>query len=116
MTTEEAAWAAGIFEGEGTIRTRSDGYYGGQLSVRMNDRDVVERLYRMAGCGHFYTGECNGKPQYTWQVAKAREICEFLIAILPWLGKRRKARAIAAIESCKAMPRIGSALADLVIP
>ncbi len=111
MTPEETAWVAGIFEGEGTIRARGDGYNGAQIAVRMNDRDVIERLYVVTGIGNYYVGECNGKPQYTWQVAKAQDICEFLSAVFGHLGARRQARAREAINSCFAMPVMGPLLA-----
>lgn len=52
MSTQEGiAWVAGVLEG--TIRVRR-GNYGAQVSVRMDDRDVIERIHSIMGFGNFY--------------------------------------------------------------
>jgi len=46
--TNEIAWAAGLFEGEGTLNVyrRSSGKLQVQVRLGMTDRDVVERFLR----------------------------------------------------------------------
>jgi hypothetical protein len=53
MSVENAqiAWAAGLFEGEGTI---VDSTGSVQLRVKMTDLDVLERLLDVFGVGDIY--------------------------------------------------------------
>ena len=53
LKAEDIAWVAGVFEGEGCIRVRKD-RYGAQVSVRMDDRDVIERIHSIMGFGNLY--------------------------------------------------------------
>ena len=99
-SAEDIAWVAGVFEGEGTIRIRK-GNYGAQVSVRMNDRDVIRRIHAVMGFGNLYEAVCNGKPQYCYQVASAEHVCAFLAAVWRFLGDRRKARAAEALATCR---------------
>jgi hypothetical protein len=50
---EDIAWVAGVFEREGTIRVRR-GNYGAQVSIRMDDEDVIRRIHRTMGFGNLY--------------------------------------------------------------
>jgi len=56
--TEELAWAAGLFDGEGTIGVRKNGtteaYRRIGASVGMTERFVVERFAKAVGIGKFY--------------------------------------------------------------
>ena|SRR5271166_3393531 len=97
---EDIAWVAGIFEGEGTINLRK-GSYGARASIRMNDQDVIERVYTIMGFGRLSCAEQNGKPQYAYTVDAAEHVCAFLAAVWRFLGKRRKARAAEALASCR---------------
>jgi hypothetical protein len=47
----QIAWAAGLFEGEGTI---VDSAGPVQLRVKMTDLDVLERLLDVFGVGEIY--------------------------------------------------------------
>ena len=109
-SAEQIAWAAGLFEGEGCISVRwggsesSKGHRYCRLSLRMNDGDVVKRIYDIMGVGNLY-GPCmppvssgNRKPFWDWHVGHAND-CEFVIrTFLPFFGARRSARAIEALE------------------
>jgi hypothetical protein len=103
--SEDIAWVAGVFEGEGTIRIRK-GNYGAQVSVRMDDQDVIERIRLIMGFGHVYELEehrANGRVviQYNYQLGSADDVIAFLTAVLPWLGARRKEKAEQAIASAR---------------
>lgn len=98
----EIAWAAGLFEGEGTISSKPQGQRGSgaQLRLGMNDRDVVERFRSIVGCGGLYAhkpGTGSTKPNWTWYVYEAEKVSEILTAFLPYLGQRRSAKAIEAL-------------------
>jgi hypothetical protein len=103
--TADIAWVAGVFEGEGTIRVRR-GNYGAQVSIRMDDRDVIERIHSVMGFGNFYQTEerrTSGRvvTQYNYQLGSAEYVIAFLTAVLPWLGTRRRAKAQEAMASAR---------------
>src|SRR4051812_31169507 len=71
---EEVAWAAGLFEGEGSIFIHRD-------TIRMQlgtcDLDVLERFHRIMGCGRIFGPEVRRpphRPLWRWIVAKQSEI------------------------------------------
>ena len=101
----EIAWVAGVFEGEGTIRVRK-GNYGAQVSIRMDDRDVIERVHSIMGFGNFYEireRRASGQvvTQYNYQLGSAGHVIAFLEIVRPWLGARRREKAEAAIASAR---------------
>jgi hypothetical protein len=93
-TSEEIAWAAGLFEGEGHIGNRpySD-RLGTQrvLRLRMTDHDVVERFAVIVGGGTIYGPFVRGrwKPIWDWQCTRWEDIERILTAFRPLLGVRR---------------------------
>lgn len=102
-TPIEIAWAAGLFEGEGCIHCKPQGKRGSgvQLRLGMTDRDCVERFQRIVGCGRIYAhkpGTGSHKPTWTWYVYDARKATAILNSLLPYLGKRRAAKALEALE------------------
>jgi hypothetical protein len=94
-------WAAGLFEGEGTIvllknnqRIRNDvPLYDLQLALGMTDEDVVTRFCQVAGCGFVQTPAvpAGRKQMYRW-VARSGPARDFMEKMLPHLGLRRTAR------------------------
>src|SRR5438309_46060 len=102
-TPLELAWAAGLFEGEGSIHCKPQGKRGSgaQLRLGMNDKDVVERFRAIMGCGGLYPhrpGTGSTKPNWTWYVYSAEKVSAILNALLPYLGQRRSAKAREALE------------------
>lgn len=91
----EIAWAAGLFEGEGTFNmARPSGAYF-QMSITSTDKDVIERFAQIAGIGSVRPQKMqksHTKPTWRW-CAGGRAAIPFLDEIYPWLGKRRRARA-----------------------
>jgi hypothetical protein len=92
----QIAWAAGLFEGEGTI---VDSTGSVQLRVKMTDLDVLEKLLDVFGVSAIYgpyeSGSRDGhvrKPHWIWVYTEpfVRKVFE---AMAPWLGARRIARA-----------------------
>lgn len=92
---EEIAWAAGLFEGEGSVfRTK---WGGVKVQMGMTDLDVLQHLKAVLG------GVVNGpyqyeakdgiqrKPQWRWSSTgpNAVRICRLL---RPWMGERRRGR------------------------
>ena len=91
----EVAWAAGLFEGEGSI-TQS----GGRLFVRL-DEDVVLRFAEIARHGDVYgpykhqgkDGSAR-KPYWVW-LAPEYDALEVLEMLWPCLSERRREQALA---------------------
>lgn len=97
MTEAQTAWVAGIVEGEGSISWV--GKQGVRVKVAMTDEDVVRRLLTYTGVGTVggpYDG--TNKPRWSWYVGAKEDVWWLLMALLPWFGERRTARAIEAIE------------------
>jgi hypothetical protein len=95
----EIAWAAGIFEGEGSFSTHtvySKTYP--RASVEMNDEDVVRRYHEIVGVGTFLQRK---RPDLRY-ISVVQDIAGFraLVDLLsPWLGARRQAKAQQIIET-----------------
>ena len=97
---EDLAWAAGLFEGEGTITMRRQAqrgysyeYWG--LAIAMTDEDVVRRFHEVIELGRV-TGPVptkGGQPIYIWRSSSQPDIYAVLAALYPWLGGRRRSRA-----------------------
>ena len=99
MTGEEVAWLAGLYEGEGTcVALHKNGRAPMRLVIGMTDRDVIEKVQKIAGCGWVGTRAGSGthKDLHVWAVGgeAARQVAE---AIYPHLGKRRQDRLALAI-------------------
>lgn len=96
------AWAAGLFEGEGSIVLHNDGRRV-LLALGMTDRDVVERFAAIVEAGAVTTLRRDDRaPQYKrmyrWTVGSNAEVVRLLTLMRPWLGDRRGAKADEALE------------------
>lgn len=97
------AWAAGLFEGEGTI-----GIIKGRVrvAIHMTDYDVLEKLRDNFG-GQIYNTKKqkdHHKQSWVWTITSTENAMSFLMDIEPYLGSRRKARideAVNAVEDGK---------------
>ena len=90
----EVAWAAGLFEGEGSVVLTP---WGVRLQIKMTDEDVLQHFRAILG------GNINGPYQYNVPGKPARKqfwfwslggpavlrVCRLLE---PWMGKRRRER------------------------
>lgn len=97
---EMLAWAAGLFEGEGTIATRRIGKREQDraivASIRMTDEDVIRKFCKIIQMGTVREPSKpknpKWKPLWTWQVGSF-EKSQALAAILwPWLCSRRRSK------------------------
>jgi len=93
MTIEDA-WAAGLFEGEGSI-THSHGRP--ELSLKMTDKDVMDRFCAWAECNHVRETtqqQSHHKPCYRWRVGNQKDVTRLLEKMLPFFGERRAYKAL----------------------
>lgn len=101
------AWAAGLFEGEGSwsLRTswnvdRTREYKYGRAQLHTTDLDVLTRFAEIVGVGWIYAerprenrmGGLEAKLVWRWSVQDQEDFRTFSNLIEPWLGERRLAR------------------------
>tara|TARA_Y100001973_G_scaffold24070_1_gene35930 strand:- start:1474 stop:1896 length:423 start_codon:yes stop_codon:yes gene_type:complete len=95
----DIVWAAGLFEGEGSICTKKQIPKHRYLKIGMTDKDVMQRFVNVIGYGNLngpYKG--TNKPFWAWEVSKKTEVLRILKMFLPHFGKRRAEKAIEAIN------------------
>lgn len=94
MDEVETAWAAGLFEGEGSATLRRSGT-SAVLMLSMTDQDVVVRFAEWAGVGSVTErrrGQPHHKDQWTWQVGGWADVVDVIDRLLPFMGQRRSER------------------------
>jgi hypothetical protein len=91
------AWAAGLFDGEGTIYSANGRV---RASVHMTDLDVLETFHsNFGGAIHKCKKQKeHHKESWRWSLQASSEAVNFLKKILPFLHNRRTKRAKEAIE------------------
>lgn len=101
-------WAAGLFEGEGSISIKlvSDkkgGFYGPYLEVSLTstDEDVILSFCRTVGLGRVYGPykRSGRKPHWVWAAYQTPEIRGFLEELKPYMHSRRRARIEEALDA-----------------
>jgi hypothetical protein len=102
MRREEIIWAAGLFEGEGSFAAGMSVHKRNKkprLGMRMTttDRDVAERFMKAVGVGTIRVRPQTGlgtKDVHEWGTGGFHRT-QYLVAMFwPWLGTRRRARAL----------------------
>lgn len=96
MNEAEAAWLAGMYEGEGCLYSRiTQRRRYPRIRIRMTDEDVVRKIHTISGVGLFYESSPpkeNRQQLYVWEVNKLSDVKTVFRHIYPWLGKRRRAK------------------------
>jgi hypothetical protein len=95
---EDIAWAAGLFEGEGSFMVAYAPSYP-RAVVIMTDEDVIRRFGAVVGLGNIrgpYTRKGQPankwKPFWTWSVSGFEKTQAIYAMFWPWLGARRRQR------------------------
>ena len=98
MQREDYAWAAGLFEGEGSFCLASARRTQPNATLSMCDEGTVKRFHEVIGCGQFYgpwqnkgKGQ-NGAPYWRWSATSYENVQAALAMMWPWLSPRRRAR------------------------
>jgi hypothetical protein len=106
MDYADAAWLAGLFEGEGNIHIAKNG--GTRLTIRMTDLDVIQRVDRLVPCTRIHVVHPPGaRTQYAWRLSDPDKIKALLAAIMPWLGTRRREAAERLLDHLATRPGTG---------
>ncbi len=94
-TIRDIAWAAGIYEGEGSIGTRESCPNGVQVQVGQREKWLCQRLRDLFG-GSAYERQMKGRPFYSWAVSGARAR-GFIMTIYTFMSPRRQGQIRAAL-------------------
>ena len=113
MNAVDIAWLAGLFEGEGNISIAKNG--GTRLTIRMCDRDVIDRVNEMFPCTNIQVvvpkpvraSFNQPQTQYAWRISNPTKVREILLLLLPWFGERRAAKACEVLAHLDSRPGIG---------
>lgn len=102
-TIEEIAWAAGLFEGEGTCCVVRNGKsLRATVELTSTDEDVVRKFHRIMGCGKLTCRDRPpNKPAWKWYAYSAGIVIEVLTVLLPFLGERRTKEAEVVLERAR---------------
>lgn len=108
ITDIDAAWLAGLLEGEGSFLFPSPSCYPSQVgvSLQMTDEDVVARVGRLIGATYRRSIPPNPawSPTFIIQV-RGRRALSVMQAILPFMGERRTARIRALMQHIVHLPK-----------
>jgi hypothetical protein len=96
---EELAFAAGLFEGEGSFKFHTSSRRP-RAVISMTDLDSLSRFRLAVGMGRItgpynYTG---GKDYYTYQIDGFEKVQALLAMLWPWLGERRQRRGAEVLK------------------
>src|SRR5687768_13206669 len=93
--TTDVAWAAGLFEGEGSIIPSRR-----RLSLEMTDEEVVRRFVAIVGHGNVHEVVRKNRVNrdqhhtvYKWESGQWAATERITLAFLPYFGLRRRAKA-----------------------
>lgn len=96
MTEAEAAWLAGILEGEGCFdwNRQGEGKKWPRIRIAMNDEDIVRRVKAITGGTASVRRETrankpNWNDTFLFQVAHRDQVRYVLESIRPWMSERR---------------------------
>jgi len=109
MRREQVIWAAGLYEGEGTIVFTRRTQLGsrGNVNIRLvtTDEDVIRRFHSAISTGTVHGPYDHGgtKPHWQWQ-ANGFERTQYVVAMLwQWLGARRRQQAASAMVRARVL-------------
>jgi hypothetical protein len=119
-TREQLAWAAGLFDGEGTIVAlvrRSRNSHARDLIIGVSQAgEHAERLlerFRAAvgGLGRVYrvhgaTRPAAWKVGYMWRSGRFEAVQQVVCLLWPWLGPAKRAQASMALRNYRDYPRM----------
>ncbi len=95
----ELAWAAGFFDGEGSVsvvrRSPRGRYWYPLVQVGNRERSPIERFKEIVGAGFIYTRHQDGF--HMWGAA-SRKAEKVLLQIIPYLVNKRKQAELALLS------------------
>lgn len=104
IDSRELAWAAGLFEGEGSFSLTKENYPKPRAALTMSDEDSVRRFHRAVGVGSVGNPRLPAggtKEVWTWYASKFEEFQAVVLFLWFGLGQRRRARAVAVLQGVR---------------
>ena len=102
LSPRDIAWAAGLFEGEGSFGTRPQGI---TASITMTDRDVIDRFSALFPFGTRYERILpSGKTAYRWCVTKQSAAAGLMMTLYALMGSRRQSKIRECLAAWRARP------------
>lgn len=89
-TRENLAWAAGFFEGDGSVGVYSDGSPHGHLQICQKVPEALETFRDIVGTGAIRFHK--SRNYHVWQEGRKRATYAVAVALYPWLSNRRQER------------------------
>jgi len=102
--SRDIAWAAGLYEGEGSISPgllkRKNRFHYLNCSLSMTDEDMVRKFHGIVKMGHVHgpynatgpSAKPHYKPRWIWQTSKFACVQQLIVLFWPWMGERRRKR------------------------
>jgi len=111
---EQIAWAAGFYEGEGsvTISNSSDGCQRLCLQIWQSSPECLVRFREVFGIGNLGGPYRNNsgwvkhnaplKPKYCWHISGHQPVQAIIAMMWPWLSEVRRSRAVEMLRQFRA--------------
>ena len=97
-------WLAGLLEGEGCFAVNNSAYYCPQITLKMTDRDVVEKAHRLLRA----TSKVNEERRYAernkpiyWFRVMGSLAASWMMTLYPLMGERRQEKIREVLEVWK---------------
>jgi len=94
LSPTEAAWLAGMFDGEGTLTFymagRNKQYKSPVIAIYNNHLLTIETCKTLTGIGAITVKHNRTNPNFVWSVKSQRNIAAFLKQILPYSVTKRE--------------------------
>ena len=95
-------WAAGLFEGEGTMYQMKVDKPWYACRLKMTDKDVIDAFADLFPYGtvneHKWKAKPHHKDSWYWQIAAKEDVIDFLDKMLPYFGNRRAHKALDILD------------------
>ena len=104
MTNTETAWLAGLLEGEGCFTFNRTA----RVILGMTDRDVVERAAKLMKSSTLAKRLLSSGKTFFSVALCGRRACDLMIAVLPYMGERRRVKIESLLRQWSELPGIAS--------
>ncbi len=113
MESSDAAWAAGLFEGEGSVISHKSSYARAdgsrlripRITVLMTTEEPVRRIADLFGVGTIKERQprkLGHRTAWDWYVESWDDVLAIFLTIRPWLSERRLEQFARVFDECNA--------------
>jgi hypothetical protein len=106
---EELAWAAGFYDGEGSLSISPANNTTIKMDISQNDRDVLDRFYNAVGgrgkvygpYGRYRPNDLSNNPYWVFVVSNFQDAQAVIVMIWPFLSTIKRAQAAKALTTMR---------------